>query len=94
MSIVIIGGNERMVCKYKSICKNHGCEAKVYAKEKCSMKSKIGCPDRLIIFMNTVSHAMVTTAVCEAKRKNVAITRLQSSSASALDKALKDMKGV
>lgn len=30
MSVVIVGGNERMVCQYKDICKNHGCEAKEF----------------------------------------------------------------
>ena len=34
MSIVIVGGNERMVCQYETICKCHGCKAKVFAKEK------------------------------------------------------------
>ena len=34
MSIVIVGGNERMVCQYEDICKGYGCKAKVFAKEK------------------------------------------------------------
>ena len=33
MSIVIVGGNERMVCQYEDICKGFGCKAKVFAKE-------------------------------------------------------------
>ena len=33
MSVVIIGGNERMVTQYENICKEHGCKAKVFAKE-------------------------------------------------------------
>ena len=42
MSIVIVGGNERMVCQYEDICKGYGCKAKVFAKEKGAMKKKIG----------------------------------------------------
>lgn len=42
MSIVIVGGNERMVCQYEDICKGFGCKAKVFAKEKGAMKKKIG----------------------------------------------------
>ena len=38
MSIVIVGGNERMVCQYQNICKAYGCKAKVFAKEKGSLK--------------------------------------------------------
>ena len=30
MSVVIVGGNERMECKYKDICKKRGCKAKVF----------------------------------------------------------------
>ena len=45
MSVVIIGGNERMVCQYADICKCHGCKAKVFAKEHGSVRKKIGCPD-------------------------------------------------
>ena len=50
MSVVIIGGNERMVCQYADICKCHGCKAKVFAKEHGSVRKKLGCPDLLILF--------------------------------------------
>lgn len=43
MSVVIVGGNERMVCQYEDICKGFGCKAKVFAKEKGAMKKKSGC---------------------------------------------------
>lgn len=68
MSIVIVGGNERMVCQYEDICKGYGCKAKVFAKEKGAMKKKIGAPDLLILFTSTVSHKMVNCAVEEAKK--------------------------
>jgi len=92
MSVVIVGGNERMACKYKSICQDHGCEAKVYTKERGSLKTKVGCPDLLIILMSTVSHSMVSTALSGAKRNNVSVARIQSSSASALDNFLKEYR--
>ena len=34
MSVVIVGGNERMVCQYEDICKGFGCKAKCFDKEK------------------------------------------------------------
>lgn len=40
MSVVIIGGNERMVYKYEDICKNYGVDAKVFAKKKRDYKEK------------------------------------------------------
>ena len=81
MSVVIIGGNERMVCQYADICKCHGCKAKVFAKEHGSVRKKIGCP---------VSHKMVNTAIQEAKRNNIPVARIHSSSASALHSVLEE----
>ena len=45
MSVVIVGGNERMVCRYQDICKNHGLKAKVFPKENGALKRKLGRPD-------------------------------------------------
>jgi len=90
MSIVIVGGNERMVCQYEDICKNHGCKAKVFVKEKGTLKKKMGCPDLLILFTNTVSHKMVNMAVAEAKRNRIPIARIHTSSASALTSVLQE----
>lgn len=75
MSIVIVGGNERMVCQYEDICKGYGCKAKVFAKEKGAMKKKIGAPDLMILFTGTVSHKMVNCAVEEAKKKSIPVCR-------------------
>ena len=60
MSIVIVGGNERMVCQYEDICKGFGCKAKVFAKEKGAMKKKIGAPDLMILF--TIREMILTRA--------------------------------
>ena len=84
MSIVIIGGNERMVCQYETVCKNHGCKAKVFVKENGALKKKLGCPDLMILFTNTVSHKMVHYALGEAKRKAIRVARAHSSSMAAL----------
>ena len=40
MSIVIIGGNERMVARYENLCQDYGCKAKVFVKEHGSIKKK------------------------------------------------------
>ena len=79
MSVVIIGGNECMVCQYEKICKDFGCKAKIFAT-----------PDLMILFTNTVSHKMVTSAVTEAKRNKIQIARAHSSSAAALINVLEN----
>ena len=88
MSVVIIGGNERMVCQYKQICKEHHCKAKVFAKMAANLKNQIGCPDFIILFTATVSHKMVHCALQEANRNNITVKRSHSSSAYALREIL------
>lgn len=94
MSIVIVGGNERMVCQYEDICRGYGCRAKVFAKESGAFKKKLGSPDLMILFTSTVSHKMVVSASQEAKRKNIPIAHVNSSSASALHSVLSEKLGV
>ena len=84
MSIVIVGGNERMVCQYQNICKNYGCKAKVFPKETGPLEKKIGSPDLMILFTNTVSHKMIQGAMKAAKKNSVPVARIHSSSATAL----------
>lgn len=90
MSIVIIGGNERMVCQYESICKSYGCRAKVFAKKHGALKKSLGAPDLMILFTATASHKMVGSALCEAKRAGIPVARTHSSSAAALTKILEE----
>lgn len=88
MGVVIVGGNECMVCQYEKICKQHGCKVKVFAKENGSFKRKVGNPGLIILFTNTVSHKMVKVAVDVAKKNNIQIERLHTSSAAALNSLL------
>ena len=77
-----------MVCKYQETCKKHGCSAKVYVKEKGGFSKRMGVPDLMILFTNTVSHKMVTSAVNEAKKNKIPIARSHSRSISALNDVL------
>jgi len=88
MSVVIVGGNERMAGQYETICREHGCKAKVYTKEKGSLKKKLGCPDLLILFISTVSHKMVISVTQEARRSSIPVMRVHTSSVTALRMAL------
>lgn len=88
MSIVIVGGNERMYNQYKEICKSFGYKAKVFAKMPADFKKKIGNPDLMVLFTNTVSHKLVCSAVQEANRCETCLVRCHSSSSSALKQVL------
>lgn len=91
MSVVIIGGNECMAYQYESICKQYGYKAKIYTKESGAVKRKIGTPDYLILFTNTVSHKMVLGASGEAKKNRVPILRCNKSSAAALNDLMRSI---
>lgn len=86
MSVVIIGGHDRMVCQYKKICKQFKCKAKVFTQMSAGMSKQIGSPDLIVLFTNTVSHKMVRCAVEEAGRCNAEIVRCHTSSKNALKK--------
>lgn len=88
MSVVIVGGNDRMVCQYKELCREYNCDAKVFTQMTGALKKKMGSPDLLILFTNTVSHKMVISAASEAKRINASVERCHSSSLSALREIL------
>ena len=90
MSVVIIGGNERMEQQYKEICRRYRCKAKVFTRMSGNLKTKIGQPDLIILFTSTVAHKMVHCALREAERHNIRVERAHSSSANALDSVLKD----
>ena len=79
MSIVIIGGHDRMVRQYETICKKHNCKAKIFTQMPSCLNKKIGNPD---------SHKMVRCAVSEAKNKNIEVVRSHSSSQAALTEIL------
>ena len=88
MSVVIVGGHDRMVQQYKQVCKAHRCKAKVFTKKA----GNLGSPDAIIIFTNTVSHQMVKSAVTEAEKANADVIRCHTSSKSALNDILEKLK--
>ncbi|HIT90126.1 MAG TPA: DUF2325 domain-containing protein [Candidatus Merdenecus merdavium] len=91
MSIVIVGGHDRMVCRYKEICKSYRCKAKVFTQMSGDLKKQLGTPDVIILFTNTVSHKMVISTVSEAKKGNITVLRSHSSSGSALTHLLEGL---
>lgn len=93
MSVVIVGGNDRMHRLYLDTCKKYGHKGKVFTQMNGELKKKIGSPDLVVLFTNTVSHKMVACALCEAKRCNACVERCHSSSLSALNSILTNYKG-
>ena len=88
MSVVIVGGNECMERQYKQICRELGHRAKVFLKPSAALRGNLGHPDLIILFTNTVSHAMVRCALCGYKGSCPRVERSHSSSAAALREIL------
>ncbi len=86
--VVILGGNECMVCEYKELCARYQCRAKVFAKPIGSLKNKIGNPDLMVCFTSTMSHKMLRSAIKELKGCDTVIAHCPSSSISALRNVL------
>lgn len=84
MSVVILGGNECMVRKYKELCAEYQCQAKVFAKPIGSLKNKLGSPDLMVCFTSTMSHKMLRSALNELKGQDTVIAHCHTSSVSAL----------
>lgn len=88
MSVVIIGGHDRMVREYKEICRKYNCKAKIFTQMTGDLKKQVGSPDLFVLFTNTVSHKMVRCAMDEAKRSRIPVVRSHTSSQMALKEIL------
>ncbi len=90
MSIVIVGGHDRMHCRYKEICKSHGCKCKVFTQCPRYFKDQLGFPDLCVVMTGTVSHKMVILASEHAAKTGMTIRHCHSSSATALNNFLSE----
>ncbi len=90
MSVVIVGGHDRMVSQYKKICRSYRCKAKVFTQMRADMDKQIGTPDLLVLFTNTVSHKMVKCALGEVDSRRTHVVRCHTSSGTALSEILEE----
>ena len=92
MSIVLVGGHDRMHKQYKGIADKRGHKIKIFTQTTSRLDKSIGTPDVIVLFTSTVSHKMVHIAVKEAKRKNIPVLRCHNSSGSSLEETLKQLE--
>ena len=88
MSVVVVGGNDRMATMYKDICKLYQCEAKVFTQMPPNLEKRIGCPDLVVVFTNTCSHKMVKCVDSKADKHKFKVEKIHRASASALKSIL------
>ncbi len=92
MSLVIIGGHERMERIYKETCKKYGCRAKIFTKHIGNLDKRIGNPDCIVMFTDVASHKLVNTTLKISKKKNIPSLRLHNSSIQTLETALTEIE--
>lgn len=84
MSIVVVGGNDRMATRYKDICRSYNCKAKVFTQMPSDFENKLGTPDLMVVFTNTCSHKMVKRVNQKSAKHDIPVARIHSASVSAL----------
>lgn len=92
MSVVVVGGNDRMATRYKDICKSFNFKAKVFTQMPTDFDNKLGNPDLVVVFTSTCSHKMLGTVNSRSSRYGIPIEHVHSASVSALKSALSKYK--
>ena len=88
MSIVIVGGNDRMAACYQDICKAFNYKSKVFTQMPADFVNKLGTPDLMVVFTETCFHKMLGAVKKSSEKNGVPVERVHSSSASALKQLL------
>jgi len=88
MSVVVVGGNDRMATRYKDICKSYNCKAKVFTQMPSDFENKLGTPDLMVVFTSTCSHKMVNSVNQKSQKHDIPVARIHSASVSALKSIL------
>ncbi len=92
MSLLVIGGHERMERDYYKLAKSRGYKTKVYTTMSSKVKNSIGSPDAIVIFTSTVSHKMTKTVESQAKKRSIPIIRHKNSSKVAFNQCLEKLE--
>ncbi len=92
MSIILVGGHDRMHAIYKSTASRMGHKVKVFTQMPANFEKRIGNPDGILLYTKTVSHKMVITAIKEARRKNIPVVRCHNSSTNSLCQSIVELE--
>lgn len=92
MSIILLGGHDRMSGEYKVICSKYGVKMKLYNKLPPRFSKSIGNPDAIVLFTDTVSHKMANIATKEGKKKSIPVELCHNSSKNTFENKIKELK--
>ena len=78
-----------MATKYKEICVEYKCKAKVFTQMPAYFENKLGNPDLVVLFTNTCSHKMAHTVDRRAEKQSFRVAKIHNASANALKSVLR-----
>lgn len=88
MSIVVIGGIDRLKRHYERTLKEKGYATKIFLQNLHDLQSRLGCTNGIIVFTNQVSHNAMWCVTRHAKIFNIPIARSRTSSISGLKRCI------
>lgn len=88
MTLVVVGGHERMEKDYIFMAKKNGYKTKVFTTMSSKLNNSIGKPDAIVILTSTVSHKMTGIAESQAEKLNIPVIRHRNSSKAAFMECL------
>ena len=75
MTLLVVGGNERMKRDYINLGKEKGYKTKVILNMSSKALKDFGSPNAVVMFTSTVSHKLKTVIETQAKKKNIPVIR-------------------
>lgn len=73
MSIILVGGMDRLGDNYQKEAQSQGMELRIFSQAAQNMASKIKNADAVVIFTNKVSHRARNQAVSAAKKQGIPV---------------------
>lgn len=92
MSIVLVGGMDRLGDKYQKEAKDSGIDLHIFSQAELNMKRKIKRADAVVIFTNKVSHRAKNEAFVAAKSCGIPVFMHHACGVCTLRECLKCLK--
>ncbi len=80
MTVLVVGGNERMKRDYINLAKEKGYKTKVILNMSSKALKDFGNPGAVVMFTSTMSHKLKAVIETQAKRKEIPLIKHYNSS--------------
>lgn len=92
MSVVIVGGLDRLEKHYERVASNMGYKARIFSSFKPSLCNTLKNSQGVVMFTNLISHPTAKVVISTAKDNRVPVVRSHKCGTSALQKCLFELK--